>query len=181
MVRRDILKPNKSFCENSRLIVPNLFDDFISNMERIVSHPRLKNEFHIMRIAGKTLRYAMENFSIAFQDDFSSCLEEVKQVLDVMGTIHDCDVNIPKIQMHLKEIRLFNGMMPSAKDKIRTKALVNLIAEQRKLRSESFNNFCIIIKQWNGNNFRQRILDSMMKNTPLKSNQKISTLNNILQ
>jgi CHAD domain-containing protein len=161
MVHHAVLKPNRSFSENARLLVPVLFDDFLSRRDRVVSHPRLKRDLHRMRIAGKTLRYAMEIFGDAFEDEFSACLEEVKQLLDVMGNVHDCDANIPRLQMQLREIRSFNRVTPSPKDRIRTTALVNLISEQQKLRTAMFADLCAVVQRWVDTNFKLRIVESM--------------------
>ncbi len=161
MAHDAVLKPNRSFSENGRSLVPVLFDDFLSRKDRVVSHPRLKKDLHRMRIAGKTLRYAMEIFGYAFEVEFSECLQEVKQLLDVMGNVHDCDVNIPRLQMQLREIRSFNRVTPNPKDRIRTTALVNLISEQLKLRTAMFNDLCVVVQRWTDNNFKQRIIESM--------------------
>lgn len=167
MAHHAVLKPNRSFSENARLLVPVLFDEFLLHKDRVVSHPRLKKDLHRMRIAGKTLRYAMEIFGDAFEDEFSACLEEVKQLLDVMGNVHDCDVNIPRLQTQLHEIRSFNRVTPSPKDRIRTTALVNLISEQQKVRTAMFNDLCTVIQLWTDNNFKQRIVESMkVKHNP---------------
>jgi len=156
-----VLKPNRSFSENGRLLIPVLFDEFLSRKERVVSHSRLKQDLHRMRLAGKTLRYAMEIFADAFEDEFSDCLQEVKQLLDVMGKVHDCDVNTPRLQMQLREIRSFNRATPNPKDRIRTTALVDLISEQQKLRRALFNTMCAVIQSWAENNFKQRVVESM--------------------
>jgi hypothetical protein len=95
MSKRWRIKPNKNLRENARMVVPLMMDDFLSHKGRVISHPRLKLDLHRMRLAGKTLRYAMEAFSPGFDVQFSSSLEELKQLLDTMGRIHDCDVNIP--------------------------------------------------------------------------------------
>jgi CHAD domain-containing protein len=157
------LKPNKNFRENARLLVPALFDDFLAYQNRVVAHPRLKDELHKMRNAGKTLRYAMEFFEEAFGDDFSSCLKEVKQLLDVMGQVHDCDVNIPALNVQLREIRSFNRATISPGDRIRTKALVDLINAEQQRRLTVFNDTCALISRWNAENFKQRVVQSMIK------------------
>ena len=157
------LKPNKNFRENARLLVPVLFDDFLSYKNRVVTHPRLKDDLHRMRNAGKMLRYAMEFFEEAFGDEFSSCLREVKQLLDVMGQVHDCDVNIPALNVQLREIRSFNRATIMPKDRIRTKALVDLIRVEQNRRLTMFNDACAAIARWDAENFRLRVVQSMSK------------------
>ncbi len=163
MATTAVLKPNKNFRENARLLVPALFDDFLSHKDRIVAHPRLKDDLHKMRNAGKVLRYAMEFFEEAFGDEFSLCLKEVKQLLDLMGQVHDCDVNIPALNIQLREIRSFNRATVNPKDRIRTKALVDLIGAEQNRRLTMFNDACVVIARWYAENFRQRIIQSMSK------------------
>ena len=165
MTQNSVLKPNRSFIENARLLVPVLLDDFLSLHGRVVSHPRLKADFHKMRIAGKTLRYAMEIFAEVFDDEFDSCLQEVKQLLAMMGAVHDCDVNIPRLQTQLREIRSFNSGMSNPEDRIRSTALVRLIEMQHRLRNEKFNEACAVIGRWLGEGFRDRIVQSMGSTT----------------
>ena len=143
--------------------MPVLFDDFFDTRNRVVAHPRLKDELHKMRNAGKTLRYAMEFFEEAFGDEFSSCLREVKQLLDLMGQVHDCDVNIPALNIQLREIRSFNRATVNPEDRIRTKALVDLIRAEQHRRLTMFNEACAVIMRWDAENFRQRVIQSMNK------------------
>jgi len=157
------VKPNKTFRENARVLVPSLFDEFFSYRNRVVAHPRLKDDLHKMRNAGKVLRYAMEFFEDAFDAEFSLCLKTVKQLLDVMGQVHDCDVNIPALGTQLKEIRAFNRATPNPDDRIRTKALVDLIRAEQHRRDTMFADACAMIAGWETENFRLRIIQSMNK------------------
>jgi len=157
------LKPNKNFRENARLLLPVLFDGFFAYRNRVLGHPRLKEELHKMRNAGKTLRYAMEFFEEAFGDEFSVCLREVKQLLDVIGQVHDCDVNIPALNVQLREIRSFNRATADPADRIRTKALADLIHAEQNRRLTMFNEACATIARWDIENFKQRVVQSMVK------------------
>ncbi len=163
MATNAVLKPNKSFRENARLLLPVLFDDFFSHRDRVVTHPRLKDDLHRMRNSGKILRYAMEFFEEAFDDEFSACLREVKHLLDLMGQVHDCDVNIPALNIQLREIRSFNRATVNPNDRIRTKALVALIHGEQQRRGAMFNETCAVVERWGIENFKQRIVQSINK------------------
>lgn len=115
-----------------------------------------------MRLSGKTLRYAMEVFVAAFGAEFESCLEDVKQLLDTMGRIHDCDVNVPRLQTHLRELRLFNRVTVNSVDKVPTGAIVKLIREQLDLRRSLFGEMSLILDRWTRENFKGKVLQSMM-------------------
>jgi CHAD domain-containing protein len=162
MGKRWRIKPNKNLRENARLVVPIMIDEFLAHSDRVVNHPRLKLELHRMRLAGKTLRYAMEVFHPAFGDEFEACLEEVKRLLDAMGRIHDCDVNVPRLQAHVREVRLFNRTAMTSQDKVSTGAMVQLIHEQFTLRHTLFQEMATILEQWSRENFKGKILQSMM-------------------
>ncbi len=163
MATRANLKPNKSFRDNARILVPFLFEEFLSHRNRVVAHPKLKNDFHKMRIAGKTLRYAMEVFDAGFDEEFDGCLGEVKRLLDVMGQVHDCDVCVPTLQNHLREIRSYNRVTANPGDKIRTKAVTEIIKAQHSRRLTLYSESCAIIDGWVVGNFGQKILQSMNK------------------
>jgi len=164
MAKRLRVKPNRNLRENAQLLVPIMFDVFLSQKDRVVAHPVLKNELHRMRVDGKTLRYAMEVFAPAFGEEFVSCLREVKGLLDVMGKIHDCDVNIPKLQTHVQEMRLFNRSVHTAAAKISTTSMVRLIREQKDFRNSLFEEMKRILAGWGENNFKGKVLQSMLSN-----------------
>ena len=162
MGKRWRVKPNKSLRENARLAVPNMMDDFLGHTARVIGHPRLKNELHQMRLAGKKLRYAMEVFVAAFGKDFESYLEEIKHLLDVMGRIHDYDTNIPLMRSHLREVRLFNRTATTPRDKVSTGSLTILIREQLAVRQSLFLEMTTILEQWGREHFEQKVIRSMM-------------------
>ncbi len=82
------------------------------NMERIVRvrlaelcdfMPRAANveeveTLHDMRIAAKRLRYILEIAHPCFGDYARAAVKQVKDVQDILGEIHDCDVQIEEIQ-----------------------------------------------------------------------------------
>ena len=161
MARRFSLNPNKSFRENASLVIPVLIANFLSHTNRVAAHPRLKTELHRMRLEGKPLRYAMEVFEPAFGKDFTSFLEEVKRLLDIMGNVHDCDINIPKLQAHLHEVQLYNKIASRAQDKIRTGALTRLIREQHAYRRSLFQEMTGILEQWAHDGFESNLAMTM--------------------
>jgi hypothetical protein len=154
------IKQNKSLRENAKLILPLMFDEMMSYKDKVILHPRLKKELHEMRIAGKPLRYAMEIFETSFGKQFKVCLEEVKHLIEQMGQIHDCDVNIPILQNQLLEIRILNQNLYK-KEKILTKPIRDLIHELREKRNLKFKEICDIIEKWGKENFREKIIKAM--------------------
>ncbi|MGD9571772.1 MAG: CHAD domain-containing protein [Thermoleophilia bacterium] len=68
----------------------------------LVADPANVTELHDMRIACKRLRYLLEIFGVAFERSLEPFLDEVKGLQDLLGDIHDCDVQIPMLERHLE-------------------------------------------------------------------------------
>jgi CHAD domain-containing protein len=162
MPKRLRVKPNKNLRENAQSVVPLMIDDFLARKDRVVTHPRLRDELHRMRLSGKPLRYAMEVFEPAFGEEFEACLEELRRLLDAMGEIHDCDVNVPRLQAHLRAMRLLNHATANTNDRISTGAMVKLIREQLATRRSLFEEMSSILDRWSRENFKGKVLQSMM-------------------
>jgi CHAD domain-containing protein len=60
--------------------------------ESCIDRPEQVEPLHAMRIAAKHLRYAMEIFSPLYGEPFGETIQEVRQVQQHLGEIHDCDV-----------------------------------------------------------------------------------------
>jgi CHAD domain-containing protein len=155
------VKKKLSFRENIRLTLPMMYDNFMSNKDRVVNHPRMKTEMHKMRIAGKPLRYAMEYAETAFGAGFKKCLDEIKNVIELIGEIHDTDVLIPELGSHLAEIRRYNSTLINSKERLSTKGIRQLIDELKEKRVEMFSLFCNTINVWVEQDFRKRLISSM--------------------
>ncbi len=138
-----------------------MFDEMMSRKDRVILHPRLKSELHQMRIAGKPLRYAMELFETTFGKEFKGCLEEVKKFIELLGQIHDIDIAIPVLQSHLREVRILNQGTVDRKERIKTKAVRELIHQQRDKRNLMFTEMCNILEKWEKENFREKLIKTI--------------------
>jgi len=155
------VKKKLSLKENIQNILPMMFDELMSYKNNVVTKPLAKNTLHRMRITGKPLRYAMEAGETAFSKEFSACLEEVKNTVELMGEIHDFDVMIPELISQLREIRMFNQTITEYRTKISTKSLREIIAEQKQKRSEMYTRLCNKLNEWEADNFRITLLNVM--------------------
>ena len=108
-----------------------MFDDFFAFAPVVMNFPLRKAQLHEMRKAGKPLRYAMELGEYCFGDDFKLCLNEIKSSLDLMGEVHDADVMIPDINLHMKEIRQFNMTIQNTDERFSTRQLRECINDLR--------------------------------------------------
>jgi len=151
----------ESLKDNIKHILPLMFDDFFFFKESAVNFPLRRNLLHRMRIAGKPLRYAMEIGEYCFGDEFKQCLGEVKDVIELMGEIHDADVIIPEVNLHIKEIRLFNQTIPDFKQRLSTKTPRDLVEGQRSLRRKMYAELCQKLNNWQTSGFKNRLTASM--------------------
>ncbi|HLM50843.1 MAG TPA: CHAD domain-containing protein [Solirubrobacteraceae bacterium] len=60
---------------------------------------------HDMRIAAKRLRYVLEVTGPCFGSFARTATKRVKDLQDLLGEIHDCDVMLPRVQVTLDEVR----------------------------------------------------------------------------
>jgi len=94
------LDPDARLRPNARRVLAVRLDEVYS-YDGLVADPRNVTEPHDMRIACKRLRYLLEIFGVAFEADLSPFLAEVRGLQDLLGDIHDCDVQIPMLEAHL--------------------------------------------------------------------------------
>ncbi len=156
------IKKKSSLKENLARVIPEMFDDFFSFAQVVVNFPLRKTQLHEMRKAGKPLRYAMELGEYCFTGDFKLCLDEIKLSLDLMGEVHDADVMIPDISLHMKEIRIFNQTLQNTEERFSTKQLRESIINLRKQRRELYAELCVKLKLWSENHFRARIINAIL-------------------
>jgi hypothetical protein len=94
------LDPDRRLRPNARRILQVRIGE-VYGYDGLVADPANVTELHDMRIACKRLRYLIEIFGIAFDADLEPFLDEVKGLQDLLGDIHDCDVQIPMLERHL--------------------------------------------------------------------------------
>lgn len=140
----------------ARKIVHALLEKFLSHHPGVRSHPDSAELLHAMRIEGKRVRYGMENFAAAFGDEYAGCLEEVKALLDLMGTIHDCDVNIPRVARRIERARR------AGRD---AGALSGFSEELALLRTRLFAEMAGSLARWEETDMTGRIARSMTEAT----------------
>jgi CHAD domain-containing protein len=74
------------------------FDTIRENLEQFlyfepfIKQPENIKELHAMRIAAKHLRYTLEIFSPVYESELKLHLKAMRQIQEILGEIHDCDV-----------------------------------------------------------------------------------------
>lgn len=94
------LDPDARLAPNARKVLAVRIDEVYA-YDEAVRDPANITDLHDMRIACKRLRYVLEIFSIAFTADLEPYIEQIKVLQDLLGDIHDCDVQVPMLEGHL--------------------------------------------------------------------------------
>lgn len=100
-------------------------------------------EHHKMRIATKRLRYTMEIFSTLYKDKLDEQIRTAKNIQDLLGEVHDCDVwidYIPKFIESSKE-ELASKNVPVGKIHCIEASLLQFIDYLRSRRKALFTEF----------------------------------------
>jgi CHAD domain-containing protein len=97
------LDPAGPLGDNAERIVRTRLDELCSFMPTAEDPSEVK-ALHDMRIAAKRLRYILEVTGQCFGDYAGAAVKLVKELQDLLGEIHDCDVQIPEVQAVLDEL-----------------------------------------------------------------------------
>ena len=91
----DGLEPDGALGDNAERIVLVRLDELCSFMPT-AADPDEVVALHDMRIAAKRLRYILEVTGPCFGPYAKTATKHVKELQDLLGEIHDCDVQIPE-------------------------------------------------------------------------------------
>ena len=97
------LDPSKSLGENAARIVQVRLDEMMDLAPRALDG-KTKAQ-HDMRIAAKRLRYVLEVTGFCFGRPADTARRRARDLQDILGEIHDCDVMLPRVRAHLKELQ----------------------------------------------------------------------------
>ena len=97
------LDPQAPLGDNAEKIVRVRLDELTSFMPE-AADPDEVVALHDMRIAAKRLRYILEVTGECFGPYASSAVKMVKDLQDLLGEIHDCDVQLPEVAAFLEEL-----------------------------------------------------------------------------
>jgi CHAD domain-containing protein len=89
--------------DNAQRIVAARLDELCAFVPRALD-PGEVEALHDMRIAAKRLRYVLEVTEPCFGTYAATAGKRVKELQDLLGEIHDCDVLVPRILEILGEV-----------------------------------------------------------------------------
>jgi CHAD domain len=174
------LDPHGTLTENARLIVRVRLDELYSFVPQALD-PAEEKALHDMRIAAKRLRYVLELTGFCFGPYARKAAKIARELQDMIGAIHDCDVLGPRVLEYLAEMRAREAellaaaaLSKGADDPPRLppdrrqahSALDALAVDQRARRDILFERFIERWAQLQRNGFRKR-LETALHQPPL--------------
>ena len=98
------LDPAGPLAENAARIVRVRLDE-LRSFAPVALQAGSVTEQHDMRIAAKRLRYILEATEFCFGSAGSQARRRTKDLQDILGELHDCDVMLPRVKRHVEELR----------------------------------------------------------------------------
>ena len=109
------LDPDATLADNLERIVATRLDELCSFVPRALDPERVK-ALHDMRIAAKRLRYILE---VAAEPCFgpyaTTAIKRTKDLQDLLGELHDCDVQLPRVRALQDELRAADALEARAR------------------------------------------------------------------
>ncbi|HEV3229694.1 MAG TPA: CHAD domain-containing protein [Solirubrobacteraceae bacterium] len=98
------LDPALPLSEAAARIVAVRLDELYSFVPAALEEANSRAQ-HDMRIAAKRLRYVLEVTGSLFGSYAPTATRHARELQDLLGEIHDCDVMVPRILRHLAQLR----------------------------------------------------------------------------
>lgn len=98
------LDPDAPLADNAQRIVAVRLDELCAFMPK-AGDPRHVKALHDMRIAAKRLRYVLEVTAPVFGPYAATATKRAKELQELLGEIHDCDVHRPEVEELIAELR----------------------------------------------------------------------------
>jgi CHAD domain len=98
------LDPARPLTENAARIIKVRLDELIAFTPKALDREN-ESEQHDMRIAAKRLRYVLEVTGFCFGRPADTARRRARDLQDILGEIHDCDVMLPRVREHLEELQ----------------------------------------------------------------------------
>jgi hypothetical protein len=98
------LDPDGPLADNVERLVRVRLDELCGFMPK-AADPSKVTALHDMRIAAKRLRYLLELFAPLFGPYAATAAKRTKELQDLLGEIHDCDVTLPRVEGLVEEMR----------------------------------------------------------------------------
>jgi CHAD domain-containing protein len=98
------LDPAATLAENAARIVAVRLEE-LRSFAPAALQPGCDREQHDLRIAAKRLRYVLEATELCFGRAAGTARRRARDLQDILGELHDCDVMLPRVNEHLAQLR----------------------------------------------------------------------------
>ncbi len=98
------LDPRTPLAENAARIMRTRVDELRSFAPKALV-PGATAAQHDMRIAAKRLRYVIEVTGFCFGEPAERACRSARELQDLLGDIHDCDVMLPRVESEIGRLR----------------------------------------------------------------------------
>ncbi|HSI81829.1 MAG TPA: CHAD domain-containing protein [Solirubrobacterales bacterium] len=98
------LDPAGPLVENAARIIKTRVDE-LRSFAPAALEPAAEREQHDMRIAAKRLRYVLEATEELFGRPAKTARRRARDLQEILGEVHDCDVMLPRVDTHRAELR----------------------------------------------------------------------------
>jgi CHAD domain len=99
------LDPRSPLADNAARIIRVRLDEMLSFAPDALEFERVRDQ-HDMRIAAKRLRYVLETTEFCFGKPAQRARRRARDLQDLLGELHDCDVMLPRVEAHLAALRV---------------------------------------------------------------------------
>jgi len=109
------LDPDGPLADNLERIVAIRLDELCSFVPKALDPARVK-ALHDMRIAAKRLRYILEvGAQPCFGEYATTAIKRTRDLQDLLGELHDCDVQLPRVRALQEELRAADALEARAR------------------------------------------------------------------
>jgi hypothetical protein len=98
------LDPRSPLADNAARIIRVRLDEMLSFAPAALEFEHIRDQ-HDMRIAAKRLRYILETTEFCFGKPAENARRRARDLQDLLGELHDCDVMLPRVEAHLAALR----------------------------------------------------------------------------
>lgn len=98
------LDPRSPLADNAARIIRVRLDEMLCFAPGALEFAGTRDQ-HDMRIAAKRLRYILETTEFCFGKPAQTARRRARDLQDLLGELHDCDVMLPRVEAHLAALR----------------------------------------------------------------------------
>jgi CHAD domain-containing protein len=150
----------ESFREVGRAVILRSWDE-LEKLSRSLYRPHKPKGLHKMRIAAKRLRYALELFAPCWEDALKAFAEEVADLQDALGELHDRDEWIEVLGAQLSEESVEPDEVEREARAERRRAVIWLLGQSAEERARHYRRALVYWHKWRDEEFAARLAASL--------------------